>query len=50
MGIGEVRVRRRLSGMVGVSMNHTNPSSLPPGWQVAQATTREGVTWGLVAS
>ena len=43
-------VRLRLSGMFGVWMNQTRPSSLPPGWQLAHATTPAGVTWGLVAS
>ena len=43
-------VRRRRSETFAVSSNQTSPSSLPPGWQLAQATTPAGVTWGLVAS
>ena len=35
--------RRRFSGMVLVWMNHTSPSSPPPGWHVLHATTAEGV-------
>src|SRR5580692_8612359 len=43
-------VRRWRYGMFGVCSNHTRPSSLPEGWQLAHATTPDGVTCVLVAS